>query len=543
MPGVSTTFALLGQTENEAASRLLLEALDGPTPAVRAAAVRAVLERRSEPGLRKLIGEVERLTGEELAIFAEHHGRPAPVLRDMVQSGEVRQVSDACKAAIRLREYDLMPTLIGMSEDDNRFGDQAAATLNQLADELVHELATERDERRRRDPQIARRNITAALESAVVRYPKHQRRELLEAFLQLATRDNAALHRLLTDVRDPCFTPLVEVMLNSERPGVIRLLLGFLEDSRPPTAGLQALLKRTDRRTLDALLKKVGGEPSPTVRANLRRVDAIAWSTDATLTSELDQEGQVAAVTAIVASGMKRPEVFQVLTQFAKHGKPGGRRAAIESLADFPGSEANVLLLRALNDDEPEVRAAALVQLRPRAIPGALATLLDALDASPPVVREAARSQLQEFTFRRYLPAFDLLGEEVRRTTGRLVAKVDPTSASQLREELHSSQTKRRTRAIEVAEAMGLVEPLEEALVICLGDADHVIRAEAARALGGATTEGARAALRELLSDTSFAVRDAAKAALERSEAAAAAIQGGYVDERDESAPEATHVE
>lgn len=523
MTGLSTTFALLGQTENEAASRLLATALDAPTPAVRSAAIRAVLERRSELGIRKLAARADRWSDDEVGVIVELHGRAAAVLRDMLQSNDPAQVQSACTAAIRFHEFDVIPTLIGLLEESgNRFADEAAAALTQLADVLVHELATLRDERRRRDPTIARRNATTALEQSIARHPKHGRREPLEAFLQLANRDNAALYRFLTDSRDPCYAPLCEVLLNSDRPGVVRLLLHFLDDPRPPVAGLQALFRRTDRRTFETVLKKIGVDPSSTVRANLRRVDQIAWAADESLPTELDDEAQQAAVTAIVASGMRRPDVFTVLTRFAKHGRPGGRRAAVAALAEFNTTEADVLLLRALDDDEPQVRAAALVQLRPRGIPGALATLLDALDAPPPVIREAARSQLQEFTFRRYLPAFDLLAEEVRRTTGKLVAKIDLSAAGQLREELRSSQPKRRARAVEVAEAMGLAPVLEDALVECLADADHVIRAEAARALAGTPSDEARAALQQLLDDASFAVREAAQYALEQPQRRAA---------------------
>lgn len=515
--GLSTTFTLLGETENEAASRLLAAALDAPSLTVRTAAIRAVLDRRSDLGIRKLADRVEQLSDEEVSVVVEMHGRAAAVLRDMIQSSDPQQVRAGCRAAIRFHEFDVMPTLIELLEEPgHRFADEAAATLTQLADELVRELAVIRDERRRRDPTIARRNVTTALEQSVARWPKHGRREPLEAFLQLANRDNAALHRLLTDSRDPCYAPLCEVLLNSERPGVIRLLLNFLDDPRPPVAGLQALFRRTDRRTLDALLKKIGVEPSAAMRANLRRADMIVWAADESLTAELDDEAQQAVVTAIVASGMKRPDVFAVLSRFAKHGRPWGRRAAIAALPEFNTTEADVLLLKALEDDEPEVRAAALVQLRPRGIPGALPTLLDALDAPPPLIREAARSQLQEFSFRRYLPAFELLADDVRRSTGRLVAKIDLSSPGQLREELRSSQPKRRTRAIEVAEAMGLTKAVEDALVECIGDPDHVIRADAARALAGTSAETVRSALEQLLEDGSFAVREAAQFALQQ---------------------------
>ena len=153
MTGLSTTFALLGQTENEAASRLLAAALDSPSPVIRKSAVRAVLERRSELGLRKLVARVDTLSSEEVEVVIEMHGRAAAVLRDMLQSNDAVQVRQACRAAVCFHEFEVIPTLIAVLEESgNRFADEAAAALTRLAEVLVHELATLRDERRRRDP-------------------------------------------------------------------------------------------------------------------------------------------------------------------------------------------------------------------------------------------------------------------------------------------------------------------------------------------------------------------------------------------------------
>jgi HEAT repeat protein len=122
---------------------------------------------------------------------------------------------------------------------------------------------------------------------------------------------------------------------------------------------------------------------------------------------------------------------------------------------------------------------------------------------------------LQEFSFRRFLPAFDLLQENIRRTTGTLVAKIDPTSVEQLHDELSSSQTKRRVRALEVAAAMELVDELRSAVTGCLADDEQAVRIEAARTLGAAKGEWAERELLDLQGDESFAVREAAREAAE----------------------------
>jgi HEAT repeat protein len=207
-------------------------------------------------------------------------------------------------------------------------------------------------------------------------------------------------------------------------------------------------------------------------------------------------------------------------------GKPEGRRAAATSLAELKGPEIDVLLLRALRDDDPQVRAAGLRQLRPRGVPGALTTLIQALDHPAAEVRDAARANLEEFTFRRYLPAFDLLEDGVRRTTGILVRKVDPTAPERLREEMQSAHGKRRMRALEIAAAMELVVELEDAVVQAAGDGDHLVRVEAARALGQARGYTARQALARLRDDVSFTVREAAEQSLDRIDQARRAASG-----------------
>jgi hypothetical protein len=123
---------------------------------------------------------------------------------------------------------------------------------------------------------------------------------------------------------------------------------------------------------------------------------------------------------------------------------------------------------------------------------------------------------LTEYRLRRFLPAFDLLDDDVRRTTGRLVAKIDPTCVEQLEEELQSSQNKRRVRALEAAAVMGLVDRLEDAVTICSGDDEQAVRIETARALAGAEGDWAGRVLRAMSSDEAFAVREAARESLEQ---------------------------
>jgi HEAT repeat protein len=515
--GLQATFQLLGRTENEAAVPLLLAALDSPAPRIQQAALRAIFERRSPEGLREVIRRRASIDDAWKKIIQDYPGRFLPALRDAVLSADPEFAAEGCRTAKLFREYDLIPTLIVALEDEtNPSRDVAAQTLTDLADELYQDLAGTREDRRRRDPQISRRNATSALESSLQRFGRHQRLEPVEAFLQLATRDNAELMRILADPRASIFTAILGVMHSSERPGVIRLLLGFLDDSRPPSAGLSSLFRRTDRRTIDNLLKKVGSEPSVVARTNLRQVETIAWINDHALLEKLDAAQQHSVVKLAVLSGMKRADIIAVLEYFVVHGKPAGRRSAVQSLGDYNGADVNTLVLKALRDEDPHTKAHALGQLRRRGIPGALTTLIEALDSPLRPVNEAARANLEEFSFRRFLPAFELLEEDVRRTTGGLVRKVDLTTAAQLREEMESPQGKRRMRALKVVMSLDMVAEMQADVIARAADEDHLVRVEAVRALAMAHSLDALATLQDLQSDSSFAVREAVAAALEQ---------------------------
>jgi HEAT repeat protein len=185
-----------------------------------------------------------------------------------------------------------------------------------------------------------------------------------------------------------------------------------------------------------------------------------------------------------MTSGVPRVQAFAAVQFLLLHGKPLARRSAAEALNEFHGAEANALAVQAMEDDDPQVQANILIQLRGRGVVGALPRLLKLVDSPHAVIREAVRASLTEFSFPRFLAAFDMLDEEVRRSTGILVKKIDPQTVPGLRAELESPVRSRRLRALAVATAIDAVGSLEEMVAGLLEDRDASVRAEAARALG-----------------------------------------------------------
>lgn len=516
--GLSTTFEIFSKTKNEAAVNVLVPALESPHPQIQEGALRSILDRRSVVGGREIVRRLHTVNDRWREILEQRRGRLSKVLREGLLGDDQQMCANSCQAVLWFREYDLIGPLLNAVEDQSH--PQSAMiceTLVSMSDLLYEEVTAPRDYNDRRDPQLVARNFVTVLEKSIGRFGQHKRTEVIESFLVLAKRDNPQLKLILQDPHQPAYLTVIDTLSHSRRPGVIGLLLSLLDDPRPPLAAIQIVAKRSDPRFVHQLLRTIGEEPSDNVARNLKRAETIAWaSPGAGVLAKLDDKLQRSAVQAVMVSGMPRLQAFKTIKYLLQHGKPGGRQAATDALAEFQGAEANALAQKAVNDKDPEVQARALRQFRQRGIPGALPLLIEMVESRHEVVREAARGSLAEFSFPRFLAGFETLDDEVRASTGRLVKKVDPQSASLLAVELKSKVRSRRLRGLAMVEAMDMAIELQDSLLDLMHDEDHMVRQEAVQLLAAQDTPAVRSALELALDDTSLMVREVAAAALEQ---------------------------
>ena len=341
--GLETTFAVLSQTGNESAVDLLIAALDSSDRDIQTGAIRTLLHRSSVAGKRELVRRWSELSERWKTLVAERPGRMSGAVRDAILNSDARLRTNGCDAVLWTRDYDLVPVLVTAAEDkSNPEAELAAQTLVTLCEMLHEELAAPRRSGRGRDPRAVRQSVVPPLEMAVQRFELHRRSEILEAFLLLANCDNRVLRGILQDPHDRAYLALIGILNRSPRPGVMRLLSGFLDDLHAPNAVHQVLSRRQDVSFLRLLLKHVGQDPTPTVRANLRRITAFSWLRgDLTILSAFHDEEQRSVVQLLLASGLNRLDVFEVLKYLLHGGRPGCRQAVVAALAEFRGAEAN----------------------------------------------------------------------------------------------------------------------------------------------------------------------------------------------------------
>jgi HEAT repeat protein len=519
--GLDRTWTILANTPNQAAVPVLVSALTSRHSEIRMGAIRSLVLRRAANGHAEIIRrfasfrELEQMALTEALHQSTHRMKSA--LRDAVLAEHAELCENACHIILMGKVYDMLPTLVKAAENrSHRHSDQAAATLVQLAHLLHQEISGESHERTC-DPFFMRRHVLTSLERSLVMYHAHRRVEIIDAFLLLVPSDNAMLTKILDDPRNPCHQPIVASLSTSAVSSVVDLLTAFLQDSRVPGCVLTIVARRQDRKFLNQLFGRLGLPLSLRVAQNMKRLSSIAWLQHGReVLPQLDGPAQAVAAELASASSLDRDDLFQVLAFLLKMGSPEGRRASCEALARFPEPPATQLVVAALADSDPGVKAAAALQLRRRQAPGAMEKLVVMLGSPAPEVREAARSSLSEFSFVRYQASFDGLDPVVRRSTGKLVRKVDPNAVRRLTEMLNSASVSVKRRGLEMTMAMNAAEDVCDLLVAMADDQDLAVRVDAITALGLSTSLKARAALHAAEHDPHRPVRDAAQASLEK---------------------------
>ncbi len=512
------TFRHLAATENSAATELLITGLDSRYRPTREGSLRALLERRDEVAHAEIFKRLPTMDEGARALLNEKPERLAALMSEALRDPQKETRAVAFDVIEKVPLYDCYPSLIARLVDEQfPEKEKAAQVAFKLAESFYAELSGgEEAAAKRANFENLRTKITTCLEDAVRKFHRHRRPEVVEAFLLLAKPKNATLHFLLGRNEEAAYETLMETLRKSQRGGVYRILLSFLDDSQISQSALRAASSREDAEFLGHFFRHAGVKLSKPMTETLSRIDAFTWAkTENPTLLNLDETCQAAMIQVLMASACNRKTVREIVGEILLKGNVGGRRAAAVALASFTGVEANVLNVSGLADEDSAVRAALIRQLRPRKIPGSLDMLIRLVDKPDVTIQRALRDAMPEFTIQRYLQQFFHLPEELQAATGHLVCRIDSDCASKLISEMCGLSPVRRRRAVLAADAMGMIEELEQHVIKLLSDDDHMVRVAAAKALADCASQPSWEALRDAMLDRSFVVQEAAVRSME----------------------------
>ena len=514
--GLATTFESLIASRNDAATHALLAALESTDAMAYDGVLKSLIARRSKAGHLAVLQRWHNLSALQREFLQEGRGRMSGAMRDAVLTDDPQLFANACELVEQFSEFDLVPTLVTLAENQKSKHAQIATELVlRLVDRLSEMVHGPRDYNDRRDPESLRRFVLESLERSVERFRTHKRPELIEAFVVLGGPSCGALREILEDPRHVCYLTVIDALTHSTSPGVIQFLLQSLQCEFASLNILNVISKRSDPKFVSMLFDFVSQEISAKTAKNLGRIHSFNWLKQGNEGyTRFDEQDQARCIQLVSISGVKPDEFMDLLEDILKRGSVAGRMAACDALATLPGDRGNHLVLDSISDTDPQVQALATGQLRDRHVPGAMAILLKQIDSDHDVVRQATRESLSEFSFANFLAGYDALQDAARQSTGALVQKVDLETVPGLTKEMESPARTRRMRAIEMTDLMGLVPQLAEPITLLLEDKDHLVRASAADALQFCPTDEVREALLHATTDPSGAVQNAAKGSL-----------------------------
>lgn len=517
---VEATMAVLAASGMVRANEALMMALEIPREIIQTAAAEAIVHRSTINAQLELLSRFDRLPPGARAAIGKAGDTLEPALRQMLLRGDGLSRTRALKIIEETRQFQQIPHLLELLKQPT-LGD--LAKVNQVLWSLIDALYDScRSTRPAEDGLLAaealRRWALKHLEAAATDYDKLAVPEsVLKGILILAEPSHPAVKRVLWNGPPPCRERAGTILLESRHPGVLRHLAAALSQAYPHPKVLEAIHLRSDPEMIGALLRTCEERLSGQQQQNLRQIQSLPWLDIAPdLIASIPPNLQPALVRFIAATKVANNIKLAIHEWLLRHGTPAGRQAADDHLPMIEEDVVQAVVRESLEDEDAQVQAWAVHQLRQHAIPEAFALLIERLDSPNEDVRSAAHSELASFNIDRVLQMVDDFSTEEARVAGRLVLKVDADAVTKLRRLLAQPIRQKRIRVAREVAKLGLQATVPEAFIAMTDDVDPVVRRTAVEILGTIPTKDAFLALERLQSDPHPRVRTEVETTLQR---------------------------
>lgn len=513
------TIKFLAQSENPAALDLLRFLLEDTDPEVRRAAFDA-LYRKQDAAVRlelfvRFVKDEEQWNGQA-CITPDRLGK---LSAEAFQSGDERMMQLAAQVIIRHKLYESVPTLCSYVESHmESWANLAADTILALSESFYDELLNCRTELDRRNMDRRREWLTGQIEVLVRTYATHDMLAVVKAYLIITKRDYPSFLAILGDIHSKISKTMVQLLEGGEHGSFIRLLLSFISDPESPALVDNILCSKDDPKFVRNFLNTVGSPPDQTTKAALKRFKNVKWlsleSPERLL--ELIREVEPCFVYFFTNITLSKEDQADLLRFVFKYCQPEARRVAVEALRGFPTEEFNQILIDAVQDPDAFVCASAMRIVKSKGLKDADQIIMRCVDRRESVVIQAIYDLLPDFHIETYLQKVEQFPEQIARTLGKIVRKIDSNTEKVLGEEIASFVPFRRLSAATAIRYLGLGGKFQNQVCQILErDEESNVRIAACMALSEVMTMEAIQALKEATQDRTFVIRAAANDAVQ----------------------------
>ncbi|MAE60975.1 MAG: hypothetical protein CMJ49_06410 [Planctomycetaceae bacterium] len=512
--------AVLRRSDLSLADNALLDAL----PTARAPHSQLILETlfdRARPAAMTGIVDRFHLLGRaEQSVVLDRTDDLLPGLERAARA----QQSESPSNVVRIIEQSrLLPATLVLADllrhTDAGVARAAASTLLDFARRLVRP-----DPDTDRDAQIVVRRaqdadwLTRALAEAAAGFHHHRRRDVLYAALMLLRRNDPHLIDALTN-RAGAALAVLTALITSPEAGVVRAALLPCAAHPPLQASVaSALADLRIAASLDGLLNDAHLLAVPQIARTVERVRRIDHLTP------LDTTWQTVAPSALPHVGRwvralscRHADASGAVERLILHRDRVIRLSGLRALMHIDSDAADQMIATMCFDAEPTLARIALRHLSRRNWSHLPRLMLRLAGSTNTELRRLAEHHFGSYGFTRFWDAWPDLPNDVRRTAGRALMKIDPRFHHQLAERFNASDPRDRLRCVMVVRTIGQPTYYESQLLAMLEDADNRVASAAAAALA-AFQDSPRAAdaLSRAMHHNSPRVRANAVEALER---------------------------
>lgn len=263
---------------------------------------------------------------------------------------------------------------------------------------------------------------------------------------------------------------------------------------------------------LDALLRRTHLLKDQQLALCIHQVSRGVWWEEATLEKDLarrDDDDASRIGEWIAASGVHdvlQDEHLARLKNHLHHHFAGRLRLLRIAMRRPKGCSTELLRALLTDPDERLVRMAAreLVRRKPADYES---TLIQLMTTAPASVRRVVGRSVGQVGFDHFWERFDRLDKHTRKSAGRAMLKVLPDGVQRLERHLRSGPVEQRIKAIQIAQELGVTEPLAQTLMLVCQDANPKLRSKAVAALAELQTVPPEALLQQILNDKDARVR------------------------------------
>lgn len=518
MGGEPTVFEILRNDPDPAADVALLSALDGADLATAGAIVETLLTRNTREGLHGLVQAFHHLDDTLKQMVLVEWERLFSVLRecsqarsDRVRLNMLEMIRRACiyraaylvEGALRQRAMQVRQaaanTLAFLAEEllraapvPVRGSDLQALTPAELRDCML-DLESHAEDRRQ---------LVAALESAVASYDIHGQAQVVEVSLWFLDDMSPACWSLLTtpgsrvaQVAARCITPTMS-------PRLVPFAMAALNFSefRPHVA--KAMATGPDSLFLEEWLRQSWRLAQPKIARGMSGLKELACAANHGWDLlQMPPRAQRHLSRWIHSVGLPQPERIDLLREALRHGCREASRSALWVLTTLSDRYVDEILWSVEDPEDPEIAQIARRELARRCPMELPISELIAPRADWDALQQSDRVR-PAMTFERYWAAFDHLSEEQRVQAGHDAFKSTPLAQSVLARKMGESNPLERVRALRIISTLGLAQRFEERLYQMCHDPVPQVRSAAMAAVAPLGTPVARRLLRNALADS-----------------------------------------